>query len=195
MKLSTIFPGLVAFSLASLASADGQTAAAIYIQPVSQSPSAPALLAEIQYDPAAASEAEIVSYEAPELPEDAKLVRIGVYNPSSKQWESSTSVASVENFSKGYSPTVILSVDQKGAVVGVALRGVAIDAGQTRDFGPQAMVLTTQPGKQPDLNKPVVLSPEGKTVVPEEKTFLQKYWWLIGIVVLMTMTGGGGDGK
>ncbi|KAI1494633.1 hypothetical protein F5X96DRAFT_665526 [Biscogniauxia mediterranea] len=194
MKLSTIFPGLVALSLASLVSADGQTAA-IYVQPVSQSPSAPAPLAEIQYDPAAASEAEIVSYEAPELPEDAKLVRIGVYNPSSKQWESSTSVASVENFSKGYSPTVILSVDQKGAVVGAALRGVGIDAGQTRDFGPQAIVLTTQPGKQPDLNKPVVLSPEGKTVVPEEKTFLQKYWWLIGIVVLMTMTGGGGDGK
>ncbi|KAI0601842.1 hypothetical protein F4775DRAFT_589153 [Biscogniauxia sp. FL1348] len=194
MKLTTLFPGLVALSLASLASADGQTAA-IYIQTVTQSPSAPAPLAEIHYDLAAAAEAEVVSYEAPELPEDAKLVRIGVYNPSAKKWESSTSVASVENFSKGYSPMVILSVDQKGAVVGAALRGVGIDAGQTRDFGPQALVLTTQPGKQPDLNKPVVLSPEGKTVVPEEKTFLQKYWWLIGIVVLMTMTGGGGDGK
>ncbi|KAI5927978.1 hypothetical protein F4810DRAFT_705875 [Camillea tinctor] len=194
MKLTTILSGLVAFSLASLASAEGQTAS-IYIQTVSQSPSAPVPLAEIQYDLAAASEAEIISYEAPELPEDAKLVRIGVYNPTSKQWESSTSVASADNFSKGYSPMVMLSVDQKGTVVSAALRGIGIDAGQTRDFGPQAMVLATQPGKQPDLNKPVVLSPEGKTVVPEEKTFLQKYWWLIGIVVLMSMTGGGGDGK
>ncbi|KAI1506565.1 hypothetical protein F5X99DRAFT_8159 [Biscogniauxia marginata] len=194
MKLTTIISGLVAFSLANLASANDRTAA-IYIQTVSQSPSAPAPLAEIQYNLDAASEAEVVSYEAPELPGEAKLVRIGVYNPSSEQWESSTSVASVENFSKGYSPTVMLSIDQKGEVVSAALRGVRIDAGQTRDFGPQALVLPTQPGKQPDLNKPVVLSPEGKKVVPEEKTFLQKYWWLIGVVVLLTMTGGGGEGK
>ncbi|KAI0843406.1 hypothetical protein F5Y06DRAFT_254865 [Hypoxylon sp. FL0890] len=193
MKFSSVFSGLAALALASLASATDRTAA-IYIQPVSQSPAAPAPLAEIRYDPAAAaSDAEVISYEAPEIPDETRLVRIGVYNPSAKRWESSTSVASVENFSKGYSPTLILSVDQKGDVLSAALRGVRIDAGQTRDFGPQALVLVTEPGKQPELNKPIVLSPEGKNVVQEERTFLQKYWWLIGIVVLMTMTGGGGE--
>ncbi|OTA96739.1 hypothetical protein M434DRAFT_392679 [Hypoxylon sp. CO27-5] len=193
MRLSSIISGLAALVLASLVSAADRTAA-IYIQPVSLSPTAPAPLAEIRYDPAVAtSDAEILSYEAPEIPDDTKLVRIGVYNPSTKQWGSSTSVASVENFSKGYSPTLILSVDQKGDVISAALRGVRIDAGQTRDFGPQARVLITEPGKQPELNKPIVLSPEGKNVVEEERTFLQKYWWLIGIVVLMTMTGGGGE--
>lgn len=80
----------------------------------------------------------------------------------------------MDNFGKGYSPTLILSVDQKGDAFGAALKGVRIDAGQTRDFGPQALLLVTEPGKQPELNKPIVLSPEGKTVVPEEKSFFQK---------------------
>ncbi|KAI0124604.1 hypothetical protein F4776DRAFT_630602 [Hypoxylon sp. NC0597] len=193
MRFSSVISGLAALALTSLASAADRTTA-IYIQPVSLSPAAPAPLAEIRYDPAvAASSAEVLSYEAPEIPDNARLVRIGVYNPSANRWESSTSVASVENFSKGYSPTLILSVDQKGDVISAALRGVRIDAGQTRDFGPQALVLVTEPGKQPELNKPIVLSPEGKNVVEEERSFLQKYWWLIGIVVLMTMTGGGGE--
>ncbi|KAI1083889.1 hypothetical protein F5B20DRAFT_576823 [Whalleya microplaca] len=195
MRPSTFFSGLAALALASFAHADDRTAA-LYIQPVSHSPAEPAPFAEIRYDAAAAADAHVVSYEAPEIPDEARLVRIGVYDPSTKQWASSTSVASVDNFAKGYSPTVVLSVDLKGDVVGAALRGVRIDAGQTRDFGPQALVLVTQPGRQPDLNKPIVLSPEGKKVEPEEKTFFQKYWWLIGIVVLMTMSGGGGgEGK
>lgn len=76
------------------------------------------------------------------------------------------------------------------------MRGVKIDAGHTRDFGPQALVVVTSAGKQPDLNKPVVLSPEGRKVQPEaEKSFLQKYWWAIAIGAVLVMGGGGGDGK
>ncbi|KAI1093806.1 hypothetical protein F5B19DRAFT_448673 [Rostrohypoxylon terebratum] len=196
MKFPSLFSGLAALALASLASAADRTTA-IYIQPVTQPPSAPAPLAEIRYDPlvAASDAAEVAAYEAPEIPDGARLVRVGVYNPSTKEWESSTSVASVENFGKGYSPTLILSVDGKGDVFGAALQGVRIDAGQTRDFGPKALVLSTELGKQPELNKPIVLSPEGKKVEQEEKTFLQKYWWLIGIMVLMTIAGGGDQGK
>ncbi|KAI2610946.1 uncharacterized protein GGS25DRAFT_480754 [Hypoxylon fragiforme] len=193
MKFSSAFSGLAALALASVAKAADRTAA-IYIQPVSPSPTAPSLLAEIQYNPVmAASDAEILSYEAPEIPADARLVRVGVYDPSAKRWVSSTSVASVDNFGKGYSPTLMLSVDGKGEVFGAALRGVRIDAGQTRDFGPQVLVLGAAPGKQPELNRPVVLSPEGKKAEPEEKSFIQKYWWLIGIVVMLTMSGGGGE--
>ncbi|KAI1210402.1 uncharacterized protein F4807DRAFT_423287 [Annulohypoxylon truncatum] len=197
MKFSSVFSGLAALALASFASAADRTAA-IYIQPVTRSPGAPAPLAEIRYDPAlaaATADAEITSYEAPEIPEEAQLVRVGVYDPSAKRWTSSTSVASADNFAKGYSPTLILSLDAKGDVFGAALRGVRIDAGQTRDFGPQVLVRPTLPGKQPELNKPVVLSPEGKNVEQEERSFFQKYWWLIGIVVLMTMAGGGEQGK
>ncbi|KAL7623831.1 hypothetical protein AAE478_005387 [Parahypoxylon ruwenzoriense] len=194
MKFLSGVYSLAALALAGLASAAAaDRTAAIYIQPVSQSAVAPALLAEIAYDPSSPAEtAEVISYEAPELPEEARLVRIGVYSASAGRWESSTSVASVDNFGKGYAPTLLLSVDEEGQVFGAALRGVRIDAGQTRDFGPKAVVLATRPGSQPELNKPVVLSPEGKNVVPEEKTFFQKYWWLIGIVIMLSMTGGGG---
>ncbi|KAJ9141937.1 hypothetical protein NKR23_g7591 [Pleurostoma richardsiae] len=188
MRLPTLLSTLAA---AAVASAQIRTAT-IYIQPISPSSSSPAPLAEVQYDVADTSgQAEILSFEPPEIPEDAELVRIGAYDKAGARWVGSASVASVSNLGKGYSPVVTVSVDGKGEVLGAALKGVRIDAGQTRDFGPKAVVQVALPGKQPDLNKPVVLSPEGKKVVQEEKTFLQKYWWLIGIVVLMGLTGGG----
>ncbi|KAI0137325.1 hypothetical protein BJ170DRAFT_590260 [Xylariales sp. AK1849] len=175
MKPSTIISVLTA--LASIAVATERTAA-IYIQPVSSNPSTPALLAEVSYDASHPAGASISSFEFPELPDDdaVKNVRIGVYSPSSKTWESSTSVASVANFGKGYRPHVMLSVDAKGDVASAALRGVRIDAGQTRDFGPKAVVVVAAKGAQVELNKPVVLTPEGKKPAEaEEKTLLQKY--------------------
>ena len=79
--------------------------------------------------------------------------------------------------------------------MGAALKGVRIDAGQTRDFGPKAVVLVDRLGSQPELNKPVVLAPNGKKVEPEpEKTMLQKYWWVLAIGLFLAVSGGG-DGK
>ncbi|KAG6360247.1 hypothetical protein INS49_011303 [Diaporthe citri] len=184
---------------ASVVYAEARTAN-IYIQPLGSS-SSPVLLAGLTYDssaPDTASSASVTSYEAPELPESTDLVRVGIYDANQKQWAGSTSVASAENFAKGYSPHFVLSVDGTSGeevVLGASVRGVRIDAGQTRDFGPQASLLLTSRGKQPDLNKPIVLSPEGKKVEKEEKTFLQKYWWMIGIAMLLAMGGGGGEGK
>ncbi|KAI1201930.1 hypothetical protein F5X97DRAFT_319939 [Nemania serpens] len=194
MKPATLLPALAGLALASLAAASDQTST-IYIQVVAASLTAPVPLAELQYDTLAPSEAQVLTYEAPELPEETKLVRVGVYDPVAKAWTSSTSVASADNFDKGYSPALMLSVDRSGLPISAAIRGVRIDAGQTRDFGPQAVVLVTAAGKQPDLNKPIVLSPEGKQVVPEEKSMLQKYWWVIALVVMMSVLGGGDDKK
>lgn len=174
MKLTTVISSL---AFAGFASAVERTAA-IYVQPVLSSAPAPVLLAEVTYDSYLPLEASIASFEFPELDSfgDAKNLRVGVYSPYTKSWESSTSVASVQNFGKGYSPHVILSVDQSGDVLGAALKGVRIDAGQTRDFGPKAVVRVTEKGEQVALNKPIKLSPEGKSKVEEqEKTFLQKY--------------------
>lgn len=165
---------LWALATAAIVTAEPQIAS-IYIQPISTPRQTPTPLADIKFDVADVSSAEVVSYEAPEIPEGAGLVVVGVFDSASKQWLSATSVASVDNFGKGYSPALQLTVDEKGEILGAALKGVRIDAGQTRDFGPQAVVQVSKPGKQPELNKPIVLSPEGKKVVPEEKTFLQKY--------------------
>lgn len=176
-------PFLVAVLGAALVRAETQ-AAAIFLQPIASPEAAPSFLAEVTYDPSDLSASRVTDYEAPDLPEGARLVRIGVYDRAASRWASSTSVASVDNFGKGYSPHLTVSVDAAGNYLGASCKGVGIDAGQTRDFGPQAMVVVTAPGKQPDLNKPVVLSPEGKQVVPEEKTLLQKYVSLVGALLL-----------
>lgn len=164
---------LSALCAAALVQANFHTAH-IYVQPVENSES-PTLLAELAYDPSITTSSSIISYEAPEIPESTQLVRVGLYDPKSSRWISGTTVASVDNFGKGFSPNLILSIDENGEVLSASLKGVRIDAGQTRDFGPQAVVLPALKGKQPELNKPVVLSPEGKKVEEEEKTFLQKY--------------------
>lgn len=182
MRLSSIAATLMGIGLATAV----ERTASIFIQPVTlphpgegrPEPPAqvtPTLLAEVRYQ-TTTSESEVVSYEAPELPSDAELLRVGVYDPSTSRWTTSTSVASVENFGKGYAPHFVVSVDAAGDVLGASVRGVKIDAGHTRDFGPQVVMLQTTRGKQPDLNRPVVLSPEGRKVQPEqEKSFLQKY--------------------
>lgn len=171
MRISSLLSALCAASLASAAARTVE----VSIQPVEAS-AKPAPLAAITFDITTQESATVDAYDAPDLPEDTKTVRVGVYDSKAKTWMSSTTVASVDNFSKGFSPNIILSTDSKGQVVSVALKGVAIDAGQTRDFGPKAIVLMPSRGTQPQLNKPVTLSAEGKKIPEEqEKTFLQKY--------------------
>ncbi|KAK2047312.1 hypothetical protein LZ31DRAFT_551389 [Colletotrichum somersetense] len=194
MRATTLLSALFASTLAVAET----RLAKVYIEPVSPTPQTPALLAEVEYEAKRPADASVTSYEAPDLGAGAndsptpKLVRIGVFDPSTSEWTSSVSVASTENFAKGYAPNIILNVDGvSGDVVGAGLKGVRIDAGATRDFGPQAVVRVGVQGKTPDLNKPIVLSPEGKKVAQEEKPLWLKYWWVIAIIVLMTVTGGG----
>lgn len=180
MRLTSL--ALTILSAALAVNAESKTAP-IYVQPITAPPSQhppPSLLVEVQFNTLAPSTTEITNYEPPTLPDPTpKLLRIGIYDPSTSSWTSSTTVTSAENFSKGYAPHFVLTVDGKGEILGASVRGVKIDAGHTRDFGPQALVVVTSAGKQPDLNKPVVLSPEGRKVQPEaEKSFLQKYVYL-----------------
>ncbi|KAK7746921.1 hypothetical protein SLS53_002109 [Cytospora paraplurivora] len=195
MRAFTLASAVLA--VASLASAEPK-AVPIYVQPIdSNSNASPVPLAEVTYDnDTPEGSAAVTYYDAPELHPSVSLVRIGIYDSKAHKWLGSTSVTSVENFGKGYAPHIVLSVDAtngdgEGEVLGASLRGVKIDAGQTRDFGPQAKVVTKIVGKQPELNKPIVLSPEGKNIEPEEKTFLQRYWWVLGIAAILAMSGGG----
>lgn len=201
MRPLTIASAVLAAGSSSLlvgVAAQTQTAQ-IYIQLLGSSSASPAPLAEITYDlsnsgsegPSAEYPlAQVTSYEAPDLdPEttsSSSLARIGLYDPARKEWIGATSAASVENFGKGYSPHFLVNVapatteGESGKAIpplllGASLKGVRIDAGQTRDFGPQVKLVVASRGKQPELNRPVVLSPEGKKVgEKEEKSFLQK---------------------
>jgi len=83
-------------------------------------------------------------------------------------------------------------------VIGVSLKGGSIDAGQTRDFGPKVKVLKMGKAKVPSLNKPKVVSEKAGTDGEEEvveKTFLQKYWWMILGVMVLALSGGGTEEK
>ncbi|KAK3304565.1 uncharacterized protein B0T15DRAFT_495019 [Chaetomium strumarium] len=203
MRFPTVLSAFLAAVLASAAESTSRTTS-IYIQPLTSAETepTPSLLVELavpDLHPLSTTTedseetSEVLSYEAPDIdPSTTELVRIGVYDAASQRWISSTSVASVENFAKGYAPRFVLSLDADGNYIGVLCRGVAIDAGQTRDFGPQAVVVRTTLGAQPVLGKPVVLSQDGRKVVaPEEKTFLQKYWWALAIGAFLMLSGGG----
>ncbi|KAE8449182.1 hypothetical protein EG329_008349 [Mollisiaceae sp. DMI_Dod_QoI] len=190
MRIFAVLAALYASAIA--AASDLIDSTTVYIQPIDRI-SSPAPLAEIKYNPSTLS-AELVSFDAPEISPEAKLLRVGVYDVATESWKSSTSMTSAETFAKGYSPTLVLSLDAQGGIIGVSCKSGKIDAGQTRDFGPKIKVLKTVKGKLPELNRPVVLSPEGKVAVPEpEKTLLQRYWWVGLAVVMLLMTAGGGQ--
>ncbi|RDW84625.1 hypothetical protein BP6252_02215 [Coleophoma cylindrospora] len=192
MKFLALFAALLcAHGVAATPSSDLIDAITIHMQPltISSAPASP--LAEIKYNPSTLA-AELVAFEAPELSPEDKLVRIGVYDPATSTWKSSTSMTSAESFSKGYSPTFVISLDAQGGILGVTCKSGKIDAGQTRDFGPRVKVLKSGKGKLPELNRPIVLK-EGKLEEPvPEKTLLQKYWWVaLGVVMILMTTGGG----
>jgi len=184
---------LCANAIVIFAGSDFIDSTTIYVQSIESASSTISPLAEIKYNPSTL-DAELAEFFAPESLPESKLLRIGVYDVETSSWKSSTSMTSADSFSKGFRPTFVLSLDAQGGVLGVTCKSGKVDAGQTRDFGPKVKVLKMAKGKLPDLNRPVVLSPEGKVAEPEpEKTMLQKYWWVIlgGVMLLMTAGGGG----
>ncbi|CZS88545.1 uncharacterized protein RAG0_00262 [Rhynchosporium agropyri] len=192
MRLPSVLLALCASVLA--IETDLTDSTTVYIQPIT-SKSAPLALASINFNPSTLS-SKILFYEAPFFDSDensSRLLRVGIFDLTTSTWKSSTSVTSVETFAKGYAPTIVLNLDAQGGVVGVSCKSSAIDAGQTRDFGPKVMVRRMSEGAKPVLGKAVVLNPEGKVEEPPmEKTLLQKYWWVLaGGVVIMLTTGGG----
>lgn len=147
----------------------------ISIQSIDTNPSPIIPLAEIRYDPSTL-EAEFSSYDAPEISSQSKLVRIGIYDPTTKSWQTSTSVTSANSFNKGYAQTIILSLNVHGDVLGVSCKSAKIDAGQTRNFGPKVKAVRMVKGKTPELNRPIIASKDGTVEGEEpEKSFFQRW--------------------
>ncbi|CAG8959941.1 hypothetical protein HYFRA_00012658 [Hymenoscyphus fraxineus] len=200
MRIPTFLLALCASATIASSSSEGAEefidSAIVSLQPISSSTNQEPIqqLCEIRYNPSTLS-AEIVSFEQPDLDfssSSSSLLRIGLFDPTTAKWKSSVSTTSTETFAKGYSPTIVLSLDATGGVMGVSIKSARIDAGQTRDFGPKVRLRRMGAGGKPELNRPVVLSKEGKLEEPEpEKTLLQKYWWvLLGGMMLLLTTGG-----
>jgi hypothetical protein len=181
MRLHAFFLALSG-PLLTLASSPLSDSRTVYLQPLS-STILPVPLADISYNPSTLL-ASISSYYPPSPDYDSESedditppshLKIGTYDRATNTWKSSTSLTSANTFEKGYRPTFVLTLDAQGEVLGVSVSAGKIDAGATREFGPAVLVRGMGKAKGPVLNKPVVLSPEGKMAVPEvEKSMLQK---------------------
>lgn len=134
----------------------------------------PSPLARISYDPAART-AQLLSYQAPS--DDGTLIRIGVASSTGRNpnlWAASlTSPASLTP-SKDRLPLLRLHLGPEGEVYHVS---VSVDSRNATDStSPGVELVQREAGPRPQLNRPVVLGPDGKN--PEEaveKTFFQKY--------------------
>ncbi|KAJ6262878.1 hypothetical protein Dda_1435 [Drechslerella dactyloides] len=102
------------------------------------------------------------------------------------------SVRSGKMLQPNMASTITLHVDEKGEIFHVELDAVEIPQGAEK---PETEIVILRPfaGVQPTLNKPVVLMPDGRMAPPkeEEKTFLQKYWWVLvaGAILLVAAPG------
>lgn len=172
---------LLSACVRALAAESSRETISISLQPISVIDYKPINIASITLDPLNL-DTEVSFYEKPDFSEafeeqstpKIRYFRLGIYDAMTKTWKSSTTITSVDSFSKGYSPTFILSLNTKGAVIGVSVKSHRIDAGQTRDFGPKIKTMRMKNGPKPSLNKPVVFK-EGVLEEPiPEKSLLQK---------------------
>ncbi|KAF2872225.1 hypothetical protein BDV95DRAFT_571796 [Massariosphaeria phaeospora] len=150
----------------------------------------PIPLAQIDYD-AATSAGSLTSYTPPTgafTPEH--LLRICLTDSKSGSWRGV--VTSAASFGEQYTKKFTIHVDDKGEPYHVGFGTSA------RDAGDEIMIEIVKrgAGPKPVLNKPIVLNAEGKLDDKEpEKTFLQKYWWAIGLFVLVQFVAGGSGDK
>lgn len=169
--------------LSSLALATAATfspsTATIYAWPLSAQ--SPTPLAQVSIT--SPIEANLDSYTQPEINTD-DIIRIGLYDPSSKQWSGVATSASTLDTS--LTKKLILHLDEQGKVwnVGIsasksAQQPAKSKKNEAKQQGEQVIIdlRPMKAGPAPILNKPVVLNPDGK--VPQgpekdERSFFQK---------------------
>jgi hypothetical protein len=148
--------------------------AAISVQPISPSSSPISPLLTLDYDLETLT-AVVDNYSPPAAQEDVSVYRLGVYDSASKSWASSSSITSAVNFSKGYVPLILLTVDESGSVIQVTCQSRKVAEGTAGDVAPQVQVSRQQRGESPRLSKPVPIKKQGEAETEVvEKTFLQK---------------------
>jgi len=183
----------------------------------------PSLLARISYDPSTL-ESQVVSYTPPDAATRVRLrdeegeedlVRIGLFvatTPANdaKQWVGSltswSSLVAVGNLKKGSdndngeNSSLLLHLGPSEELYHVSLTRTQSSSSSSSSSSASVPVAVdfarSEPGPRAQLNKPVVLGPDGKgpEEVPE-KSFFQKYWWIFLIVMFLAMSsGGGGEG-
>ncbi|KAK4620005.1 hypothetical protein CLAFUW4_11095 [Fulvia fulva] len=192
MKLQ-LFLSLVLTFLTSLATAaEQQRNIDIFAWPLSASK--PQTLAKVSFN---STDASIQSYNAPTVPQDDDIVRVGFYHPSGR-WSGIATSAS--NLAPEKSQKLQLHVRPNGELYHVGFKassaGGVAKAASKKDGALSVEVVKIRPGPTPQLNKPIVVSEDGTVEGKEpEQTFLQKYWWAIGGFLLLQVVLSGGKGE
>ncbi|ORY14799.1 hypothetical protein BCR34DRAFT_479039 [Clohesyomyces aquaticus] len=147
----------------------------------------PIPLAQIDYD-VSTSTGTVSSYTPPTGSYNADhLLRIGLSDSKSGHWRGV--VTSAASFAEEYKKKFTIHVDEKGEIYHIGFGTSAKGAGEEVEVE----VIKRASGPKPLLNKPVVLNAEGKLEGKEpEKTFLQKYWWMIALFLAVQFLAGGG---
>ncbi|KAK6518422.1 hypothetical protein TWF506_005578 [Arthrobotrys conoides] len=122
-------------------------------------------------------------------PNTDEAYRVGF--PKGGKWTGG--VRSGKILQSNYAVTLTLHVDEQGEIFHAEYDAVELARGAEQ---PEAEINIIRPyeGAKPALNRPVVLMPDGRLPQKEEeKTFLQKYWWLLaaGMVLLAAAPGEG----
>ena len=182
-----------------------QTIAYIPLPHPISSPPSPIPLAILAYD-ASNSSYKLDSYTAPQKPKasstsSSQLARIGLLSSSKSSFTGRSSTLSLlETLLHPDSATIRVSLEPDGSILSVGIspsaeiKGLDSRTDKKGDL-PSLKVVPAAPESKAVLNKPVILSKEGKVVKEEgegEKTLLQRYWWVLAVVLLVTMVGGGG---
>ena len=141
--------------------------------------SKPQVLAEVAYDPNSLT-ASAKKYS--QLPPGASgdMVRVGLYDPRTTDWTGI--VTSGSHFDDGKAKTLVLHLDHEGHPFHVGFGASTLSRekqGERKKSGAseglEVVVKAPAQGPQPHLNKPVVLSADGKADEKEpEKTLIQK---------------------
>jgi len=178
---------LLALALSSQADSSRRSAT-IYAWPLSASQ--PSKLAEISYTPQGSGNTiESLTPPSTNTLSEEELVRVGVYDPVTKAWRGT--VTSASSFGPSVQGRLRININEAGDVLGASWHA-SWTGSQPGSSGEQFDVVMTAVAPHPVLNKPVMLSAEGKVAEPEvEKTMLQKYWWVLLGVAFLAMAGGG----
>ncbi|KAJ4349993.1 uncharacterized protein N0V89_008614 [Didymosphaeria variabile] len=147
----------------------------------------PIPLVQISYD-ADQTTGTIVSYTPPQgsyAPDH--LLRIGLHGNKEGTWMGI--LASAASFAEVYTKKFVVHLDEKGEPYHVGFS--TSDKGVGEEL--EVLVVRKEAGPKPVLNKPVVLNADGRIDSKEpEKSFLQKYWWMIAIFLVVQLVAGGG---
>ena len=164
-----------------------QQSVTIYAWPMTASQ--PQELAQITYSGSnTGPQASISNYNqpkiSPEQPSAQDLVRVGLYDPTTKEWRGIATSAQSFDTKFRQKISLHLDLDHKPWHVGFSAQHKPKSTQKVRRQGqeievvPQAIaeVILPTPAPTPHLNRPVVLGPDGKVEAKEEdqKTFLQK---------------------